>query len=62
MHFLKKTLIENMKPDKISFNNIYVKNQLIKTNTIIKDNIEFLNDKRYIFDINENIPHTIYIE
>ena len=29
----KKTLIENMKPDKISFNNISVKNQQIKTNT-----------------------------
>ena len=58
----KKTLIENMKPDKISFNNISVKNQQIKTNTIIKNNIEFLNDKRYISDINENIPHILYIE
>ena len=58
----KKTLIENMKPDKISFNNISVKNQQIKTNTIIKNNIEFLNDKRYISNINENIPHTLYIE
>ena len=58
----KKTLIENMKPDKISFNNIPVKNQQIKTNTIIKNNIEFLNDKRYISDVNENIPHTLYIE
>ena len=58
----KKTLIENMKPDKISFNKISVKNQQIKTNTIIKNNIEFLNDKRYIFDINTNIPHTLYIE
>ena len=58
----KKTLLENMKPDKISFNNISVKNQQIKTNTIVKNNIEFLNDKRYISDINENIPHTIYIE
>ena len=58
----KKTLLENMKPDKISFNNISVKNQQIKTNTIIKNNIEFLNDKRYISDINENIPHTLYIE
>ena len=53
----KKTLIENLKPDKISFNNISVKNQQIKTN-----NIEFLNDKRFISDINENIPHTLYIE
>ena len=58
----KKTLIENMKPDKISFNNISVKNQQIKTNMIAKNNIEFLNDKRYISDINENIPHTLYIE
>ena len=58
----KKTLLENMKSDKISFNNISVKNQQIKTNTIIKNNIEFLNDKRYISDINENIPHTLYIE
>ena len=37
----KKTLIENMKPDKISFNNISIKNQQIKTNTIVKNNIEF---------------------
>ena len=61
----KKTLIENIKPDKISFNNISVKNQIknqIKTNTIIKNNIEFLNDKRYISNINENIPHNLYIE
>ena len=58
----KKILIENMKPDKISFNNISVKNQEIKTNKIVKNNIEFLNDKRYISDINENIPHTLYIE
>ena len=58
----KKTLLENMKPDKISFNNISVKNQHIKTNTIIKNNIEFLNDKRYISDIYENIPHALYIE
>ena len=42
----KKTLIENMKHEKISFNNISVKNQQIETNTIIKNNIEFLNDKR----------------
>ena len=57
----KKTLVENMKPNKISFNNISVKNQQIKTNTIVKNNIEILNDKRYISDINENIPHTLYI-
>ena len=58
----KRTLIENMKPNKISFNNISVKNQQIKTNTIVKNNIEFLNDKRYISNINENIPHTLYIK
>ena len=58
----KKTLLENMKPDKISFNNISVKNQQIKTNKIVKNNIEFLNDKRYISDINTIIPHTLYIE
>ena len=58
----KKALIENMKPDKISFNNISVKSQQIRSNTIVKNNIEFLNDKRYISDIYENIPHTLYIE
>ena len=57
----KKTLLENMKPEKISFNNISIKNQQIKTNTIVKNNIEFLNDKRYISSINENIPHTLYV-
>ena len=51
-----------MKHEKISFNNISVKNQQIKTNTIIKNNTEFLNDRRYISDINENVPHTLYIE
>ena len=56
----KKKLIENMKPDKISFNNISIKNQQIKTNTIVKNNIEFLNDKRYISDIYTNIPHTLF--
>ena len=62
MLFLKKTLIENIKPDKISFNNISVKNQQIKTNKVVKNNTEFLNDKRYISDIYENIPHSLYIE
>ena len=51
-----------MKPDKISFNNISVKNQRIKTNKIFKNNIEFINDKRYISDIYENIPYSLYIE
>ena len=58
----KKTLIENMKPNKISFNNISVKNQQIKTNTIVRNNIEFLNDKRCISDIYKNIPYTLYIK
>ena len=58
----KKTLLENMKPNKISFNNISVKNQQIKTNTIVKNNIEFLNDKRYISDINTNISHSLYLD
>ena len=58
----KKTLIENMKPDKISFDNISVKNQQIKTNTIVKNDIEFLNDKRYISNIYKNIPHISYID
>ena len=62
MVFFKKTLIENMKPNKISFNNISVKNQQIKTNVIVKNNIEFLNDKRYISNINENNPHSLYID
>ena len=58
----KKTLLENIKPDKVSFNNISVKNQQITSNIIVKNNIEFLNDKRYISDIYTNIPHTLYIE
>ena len=58
----KKTLLKNIKPGKISFNNISIKNQQIKTNTIVKNNIEFLNDKRYISDIHTNIPHTFYID
>ena len=57
----KKTLIENMKSNKIS-NTISVKNQQIKTNSIVKNNIQFLNDKRYISDINKNIPHSLYVE
>ena len=32
----KKTLLKNMKLDKITFNNISVKNQQIKTNVIVK--------------------------
>ena len=51
----KQTLLNNDKPQKISFNTISVKNQQISTNSITKNNIEFLNDKRYIKDINSNI-------
>ena len=61
-NLFKETLSNNDKPQKISFNTISVKNQKIKTNSITKNNIEFLNDKRYIEDINSNIPHTLYIE
>ena len=61
-NLFKETLLDKDKPQKISFNTISVKNQKIKTNSITKNNIEFLNDKRYISDININIPHTLYIE
>ena len=57
----KKTLIENMKSNKISFNTISVKNQQIKTNSIVKNNIQFSIDKKYIYDIHTNVPHTIYM-
>ena len=58
----KQTLSNNDKPQKIVFNTISVKNQKISTNKVTKNNIEFLNDKRYIEDINSNISHTFYIE
>ena len=61
-NLFKQTLLNNNKPQKISFNTISVKNQEIKTNSITKNNIEFLNDKQYIKDINSNIPHTLYVE
>ena len=61
-NLFKHTLLNNDKPQKISFNTISVKNQQISTNKITKNNIEFLNDKRYIEDINSNIPHTLYVE
>ena len=57
----KETLLNNNKPEKISFNIISVKKQNISTKKVTKYNIEFLNDKRYIKDINSNIPHTLYI-
>ena len=44
-NLFKETLLNNNKPVKISFNTISVKNQKIKTNSMTKNNIEFLNDK-----------------
>ena len=61
-NLFKQALLNSNKPQKISFNTISVKNQQISTNKITKNNIEFLNDKRYIKDINSNIPHTLYVE
>ena len=58
----KNTLLNNNKPDKITFNIISVKNQKILTKQIKKDNIQFLNDKRYIKDVHSNIPHTLFID
>ena len=58
----KQTLLNNNSPEKIKFNTITVRKQNIMTKKIEKKNIEFLNDKRYIEDINSNIPHTLYIE
>ena len=62
LNLFKETLLNNDKPQKISFNTISVKNQQISTKKITKNNIEFLNDKRYIKDINSNVPHTLYVE
>ena len=61
-NLFKQTLLNNDKPEKISFNIISVKKQKISTNKVTKYNIEFLNDKRYIKDINSNVPHTLHIE
>ena len=58
----KQTLSNNEKPDKIKFNTISVGKQKITTREIEKKNIEFLNDKRYIENINSNKPHALYIE
>ena len=55
-------LLNNNTPQKICFYTISVKNQEISTNKVTKNNIEFINDKRYIESINSNIPHTLYIE
>ena len=48
-NLFKETLLNNDKPQKISFNTMSVKNQQISTNKITKIT---LNDKRYIEDIN----------
>ena len=61
-NLFKQTLLDNNKPQKISFNTISVRNQNISTDKITKNNIEFLNDKRFIKDINLNVPHALYIE
>ena len=61
-NLFKQTLLNNDKPQKISFKTISIKNQQILTNEMTKNNVEFLNDKRYIQDINSNIPHTLYVE
>ena len=61
-NLFKQTLLNNDKPQKISFKTISIKNQQILTNEMTKNNVEFLNDKRYIQDINSNIPHILYVE
>ena len=61
-NLFKQTLLNNDKPEKISFNTISVKNQKISTNKVTKNNIEFLNDKRYIENVDSNIPYTLHIE
>ena len=45
-NLFKETLLNNDKPEKISFNIISVKKQKISTNKETKYNIELLNDKR----------------
>ena len=61
-NLFKETLLNNDKPKKIKFNTISVRKQKIITKEIEKKNIEFLNDKRHIENINSNKPHTLYIE
>ena len=61
-NLFKQTLLNNNLPNKIKFNTISVRKQQIITKEIEKKNVEFLNDKRYIENINLNIPHTLYIE
>ena len=61
-NLFKETLINNNKPDKIIFNTISIKKRKISTKQIKKNNIEFLNDKRYIENIYANKPHVLYID
>ena len=61
-NIFKETLINNNKPDKIIFNTISIKKQKISTKQIKKNNIEFLNDKRYIENVSLNKPHILYID
>ena len=56
-NLFKQTLLNNDKQCKISLNTISVKDQQISTNKVTKKNIEFLNDKRYI----ENIDRILLI-
>ena len=49
----KQTLMDNEKPNRISFHNISVKNQKLFTNKITKNDIELLNDKRYTNSAND---------
>ena len=61
-NLFKETLLNNNKPEKIIFNSISVKKQKFSTKKVEKNNIEFLNDKRYIENIYENKPHVFYID
>ena len=61
-NLFKETLLNNNKPEKIIFNTISIKKQRIYTKQIEKNNIEFLNDKRYIKNTYENKPHVLSIE
>ena len=61
-NLFKEILLNNNKPEKIIFNTISIKKQIISTKQIEKKNIEFLNDKRFIKNIYENEPHVLYID
>ena len=61
-NLFKETLINNNKLDKIIFNTISIKKQKLTTKQITKNNIEFLNDKRYIENIYTNEPHVLFLD